>query len=524
MTAGVAARVLPHDLEAERSILGAILLHSDVLPVATAIVHPADFYRDAHRRIFLAMTALHARETTIDFVTLRHVLEETGHLEAIGGPVYLASLVDGMPRGTNVEAYARIVKDLARRREMIGVATKIADAAYDQRDDDFATLTALAHRELTRVEAETHTQPRVGKWAREMLHERPPTETIEGIAWAGMITVLVSESSAGKTFVLLDAAAAVSAGLSWQGRTTRQGTIAYCSFEGDALGVRLRGLQHHHGHHLDHLAVIRLTEPISPQTTREGEVCSLGERQLLHELDTLQQEITEHGLPPLVLIIIDTVRASMVGSEDSSEHVSAYLRVARRVLAQAPEAACVLAHHAGWQDGETKKKRERGSSSWRGNVDATLYLEAGAYNEHDRTAPLTLTTLKIRDSERPAPIHLLRRRVELNEMDPRGQPVSTCVIERDRRSLEDRQAETDVQTQQVTRHLDLKTLRAIQDRPNQATSQTQLRLLVGGRKVDVGESLSRLIQNGWVQLPEKQRQPYQITTAGLEALNSRATH
>ena len=150
-------------------------------------------------------------------------------------------------------------------------------------DDDGYYAALCAELGLTPVDEQQHTEanapaPRVGKWARDMWHEPPPVETIEGVAWAGLITVLVSESGAGKTFVLLDAAAAVSAGLPWHGRTTEQGTVAYCSFEGDALGLRLRAMNLPAGHRFDHLAVIRLSDPISPQLTRDREFRPLGEQ------------------------------------------------------------------------------------------------------------------------------------------------------------------------------------------------------------------------------------------------------
>jgi hypothetical protein len=94
---------------------------------------------------------------------------------------------------------------------------------------------------------------------------------------------------------------------------------------------------------------------------------------------------------------VDTVRASLSGSEDSSEHVSAYLRAVGRVLATVPGAAALLVHHAGWQDGEGKRPRERGSSAWRGNVDGTLYIEAGKYDQEHHERRLILRTLKVRD-------------------------------------------------------------------------------------------------------------------------------
>jgi AAA domain-containing protein len=360
--------------------------------------------------------------------------------------------------------------------------------------------------------------PRLTRWALDLLHDPAPTETIEGVAWAGLLTVLVSESGAGKTFMLVDLAGAVSAGVPWHGRTTRHGTVAYCSFEGDALGLRLRAFHHHVGHRLDNLAVIRLSDPISPRLTRDGEVRSIGEDMLLREIDALEREIAEAHRPPLALVVVDTVRASMAGSEDSSEAVSAYLRVARRVLARVPQAGGILAHHAGWMDGETKRKREHGSSSWRGNVDATLYLEAGEYDRQAGTAPLTLSALKVRDTERPAPLHLIRRQVTLNERDARGQPVTSCVIDQDRRTPEDREAAAIAIRERQQQEADLQTLRAIVDHPDAATSLDRLRLQLGVRKAAVAEALSRLLNRQWVALPTRQRQPYTVTEAGIRAL------
>ena len=108
-----AERTLPHNLEAERSVLGAILVFNDAFNLAVQIVEPADFYRDAHRRIFDKMIALNERHDAIDFVTLKEELARAGELDEVGGPAYIGSLADGVPRATNVEYYARIVKEKA---------------------------------------------------------------------------------------------------------------------------------------------------------------------------------------------------------------------------------------------------------------------------------------------------------------------------------------------------------------------------------------------------------------------------
>ncbi len=132
-----AERTLPHNLEAERSVLGAILVHNDAFNLAAQVIDSGDFYRDAHRRIFDKMVALNERNNAIDFVTLKEELSRGGDLDAVGGPAYVAALADGVPRATNVEYYARIVKEKSTLRNLIYAANKILTDAYeaDQESD-----------------------------------------------------------------------------------------------------------------------------------------------------------------------------------------------------------------------------------------------------------------------------------------------------------------------------------------------------------------------------------------------------
>jgi len=132
-----AERTLPHNLEAERSVLGAILVHNDAFNLAAQVIDSGDFYRDAHRRIFDKMVQLNERNQAIDFVTLKEELSRAGEIDEVGGPAYVASLADGVPRATNVEYYARIVKEKATLRNLIFAANKILTNAYeaDQESD-----------------------------------------------------------------------------------------------------------------------------------------------------------------------------------------------------------------------------------------------------------------------------------------------------------------------------------------------------------------------------------------------------
>src|SRR5204863_2841294 len=131
----VADRTLPHNLEAERSVLGAVLLHNDAFNLAAEVIDSSDFYRDAHRRIFDKMIKLSERGDAIDLVTLKEELGRSGELDEVGGPAYITALVDGVPRSTNVEHYARIIKEKATLRNLIFSANKILATAYNAEED-----------------------------------------------------------------------------------------------------------------------------------------------------------------------------------------------------------------------------------------------------------------------------------------------------------------------------------------------------------------------------------------------------
>jgi replicative DNA helicase len=141
----LAERTLPHNLEAERSVLGAILLHTDAFNLAAEVIDAGDFYRDAHRRIFDKMVKLSERGQAIDLVTLKDELARSGELDEVGGPAYIAALVDGVPRSINVEHYARIIKEKATLRSLIFSANKILATAYDAQEDADLILDKAEH-------------------------------------------------------------------------------------------------------------------------------------------------------------------------------------------------------------------------------------------------------------------------------------------------------------------------------------------------------------------------------------------
>ena len=126
---------LPNNLDAERSVLGAILLDNHALNAAIENLRAEDFFLDQHRRVFTQMIALGESQQAIDLVTLTEELHRRGDLEAAGGAPYLASLADGMPKVSNIEHYARIVKEKAMLRNLIEAGGRIVSTAYEATQD-----------------------------------------------------------------------------------------------------------------------------------------------------------------------------------------------------------------------------------------------------------------------------------------------------------------------------------------------------------------------------------------------------
>jgi replicative DNA helicase len=133
-------RPLPQNLEAERSVLGAILLDNHAINLALEKIKPDDFFLDQHRRIFNQMTEMAEAQQAIDLITLTDALTRKGELESTGGAAYIAQLLDGVPTISNLEHYAQIVKQKALLRNVIHAAHSIQQTALEAEEDADAVL------------------------------------------------------------------------------------------------------------------------------------------------------------------------------------------------------------------------------------------------------------------------------------------------------------------------------------------------------------------------------------------------
>ncbi|MDQ3806161.1 MAG: replicative DNA helicase [Acidobacteriota bacterium] len=128
-------RPLPHSPEAERAVLGAVILDNAVVNQAIELLRPEDFYQRAHQFVFRAMIGLSERGSEINPILLGEELRREGALEQTGGIAFISELTYGLPHFTNVAAYAKVIKDKSLMRQLVKVANKITSEALEEEDE-----------------------------------------------------------------------------------------------------------------------------------------------------------------------------------------------------------------------------------------------------------------------------------------------------------------------------------------------------------------------------------------------------
>ena len=148
-------KVLPHDLQAEQSVLGSIFINPDKMIEVAEYLKPDDFYRPAHKILFKAMVSLADRGEAIDIVTIKSALESTDEMGMVGGISYIAEIVNAVPTSSHAEHYAKIVAKKAQLRSIIGNLSDSIGNAYDE-DMDIDEIIAKAERSLIEVSQATN--------------------------------------------------------------------------------------------------------------------------------------------------------------------------------------------------------------------------------------------------------------------------------------------------------------------------------------------------------------------------------
>ena len=139
-------RIPPQNIEAEQSVLGAMLLDGNAIDRVAEILQPEDFYRQDNRVIFEAVLNLREKSEAVDLVTVTEELRRLGKLDEVGGTATITALSNAVPTAANVMYHANIVKDKALRRQLISAATDVVTTGYEEETDIAETIDAAEQK------------------------------------------------------------------------------------------------------------------------------------------------------------------------------------------------------------------------------------------------------------------------------------------------------------------------------------------------------------------------------------------
>jgi DNA repair protein RadA/Sms len=292
-------KVPPQNLEAECSILGAVMLDNAALNRVLEINHPDHFYRESHCKIFNAMLDLDELGEPIDLVTLSDRLKSKDELEEVGGTAYLASLHDFTPTAANVKYYAQIVRDKAIARALIRLGTDVTTRGYEDQDPIFE-LIQRANSELSKIIEAAKDRSRAD---RIPLLACIADVQRESVSWVwdnrialGKLMEMVGDGGVGKSFTSQAIAAAISRGFGLPGQQRTEPANAILINAEDGLSDTLRPRLEDMGADLSRIF------SLTGLKDKEGRERSLS----LEDLDVIENATTAHSAK---LLVIDPVIA-----------------------------------------------------------------------------------------------------------------------------------------------------------------------------------------------------------------------
>jgi hypothetical protein len=367
-------RTLQASVEAERSILGAILLDNKAYSEAAETLRGEDFSLDSHRRIWSRMADLAKSGCPIDMITLVEELNRKKELQSVGDVGYISGLLDGVPDRPSVLHYIRIVQDKTLRRALIHAADSVKENAYDtaQSGEEVLTESEAAMRRLAERHARAAGTNRISSWAQIPTLEQLPAGdvswAVEGMIPAGSVVLWAGESGSYKTWLSLWLAKALQEGRDFLGRKTVRRPVLYLDRENPQALIQERCSQ----------LGIQSSENLKIWGGWQSDPPPMiGDRRLLEIARTMRP-----------LIVFDSFIRFHTADENSATEMG---RVMGEVRALASVGAVVvLQHHKPKAEGT----QYRGSSDIKAGVDVAF---AVTYEKDEKT--LTIQCFKNRFGE-----------------------------------------------------------------------------------------------------------------------------
>ena len=158
----MAIRIPPHNLEAEMSILGGLMVDPYAFDQASSILTEEDFYKIAHRKIYAAISELYAKSQPIDIITVSNLLTDKKDIDAIGGPTYLAEVMNATPTAAHIETYAKIVHEKALMRKLIHMSSEIIEKSFSESYENVEAFLDEVEGQIFNITEKKKTQGLVG--------------------------------------------------------------------------------------------------------------------------------------------------------------------------------------------------------------------------------------------------------------------------------------------------------------------------------------------------------------------------
>ena len=238
---GFQRRLPPQNLEAEQSVLGAVLIDNEGLAAARKIVTPRDFYRDIHRTLFTAMCEIADQAQPIDALTLKTWLVAHNKLAQIGGPTYISELLDATPHASSVGTYATLVRDVAIKRRLAADATDLIEMTYNGVQTDSLIgewqrrVTVLDRGLLVPADIPWEDAEDAAVIIEEYFKRRP---VVDRLCYSSAVSMITGGKHAGKSTLARWMAICVSKGIPFLGRGVTQGPVLYIASEDEELVAR----------------------------------------------------------------------------------------------------------------------------------------------------------------------------------------------------------------------------------------------------------------------------------------------
>lgn len=411
--------LLPQNVEAEVAVLGALLIDPDAIAQIAHVLHPDDFYHEAHRTIYQAALDLVAAGSPADLLTITDALACRGVLEDVGGSSYVSSLANHVPTSRNISHYAQIVIRSATNRRLIKAAAQIASVACSNADAAVALEQAETMIAGVRAHVERGTSGKTNSYPLltdiEVEAFTPARGILGDLLFEDSVAYLFGDSDTWKTFVAVSWCLCLATGTPWLGREVQQGPAIYIPAEGArGLGKRITAWKHHHGIAGQSVDFYTVPMPVN-----------LLDR---HAVPILIENIQAHqrlaGRPPRI-IVFDTLASSMDGGDENDTPDANRVTAAVRALKHTFGCCVLLLHHSG----NAFIHRMRGNSAFRNNADTVIRVVAPALPDGQKRKPGDLVMLhsdKAKDDTGFDDIHLTAALEEWTTED--GAPVSSLVI------------------------------------------------------------------------------------------------